>query len=874
MNSARWVALRWYIGPALLAHKGRHIAALFAVAAGIALALAIHTVNQSAISEFQAASAKINGNAQLQIRGNLKTFDEAVYPLVANWSGIAHASPVLEVDTVVVPANNSLQQKSKPSRVKLIGIDLFQAIHVTPALLPQMANRASNKPVDEPQQDQSATTRESPTSILLNDSVFTAPGYVGAAESGVAKSMIVQGPTGTIKLMIKGTVALDDANSAVMDIASVQQNFGLVGQLSRIDLSLTPGTNIVDLQAQLQTKLPPDIRVVLPSDETQRASNMSRAYRVNLTVLALVALVSGGMIVFSALGAGVLQQWPHIALISLLGASRRFVMATVLIQGFLLGTVGTLLGLVLGYLLAAGLLVWVGTDLGGGYFSGKTSWPSVGLIDLILFSLLGISCGLLAAWLPARSALAARSADALKPGHGERSLGAMPSLKPAIILAVLGIALAFAPAIDELPLAGYAAIACWLFGGVAAVPWLVSKSLAWLAKKLGGRIWHFPSLWLALHRTGQSPGLAINAIAAVVASLALVTAMTVMVSSFRGSVTQWLDRILPADLYARLPASSLAGFTTADQLKIATLPIVSRAEFLRVFDISLNNQRAAVSMLVRDIDEKDPASVLPIVGKVLASSSKATSNLPRIYVSEACVTLFDLTVGKVLVLPLGTRTHEVIVAGVWRDYARQTGAISIDKRDYQRMTGDTTANDAALWLKPGIAKSQIDSALTNLKFGGRVLEWRSSKEIRDLSLTIFDRSFAVTYALEAAAIIVALIGVAASFGAQALSRQKEFAVLAHLGGSRQLIDRQLALEGGLLTLGGSIWGACIGLLMSLVLIHRVNPQSFYWTMDVTIHWTPIALGICLVSLCAALCAGWSGRRALSGGVLHSVRQDW
>ena len=861
MNKARWVALSWYVGPALWAHKGRHIAALFAVAAGIALAVAIHTVNQSAISEFQAATAKINGNAQLQIRGNLKTFNEATYPLVATWPGVAQASPVLEVDTLLVkPAtalvnNSQAQQQTKPSRIRLIGIDLFRAALVTPALLPKLANNAAQS--------------ESPTAIFSEDAVFTAASYVGDAHS-----MIVQGPVGVIKLSIKGTVALTDANSAVMDIASMQQNFGLLGQLSRIDLSLLDGVNVTSLQTQLQAALPPDVRVVLPSEEAQRASNMSRAYRVNLTVLAMVALVSGGMIVFSALGAGVLQQWPHIALISLLGASRRFVMATVLIQGIFLGTIGTLFGLILGYGLAAVLLYSIGSDLGGGYFSGKPTWPSIGYTDLALFSLLGITCGILAAWLPARSALAARSADALKPGHGERSLGAMPSVKPAVVIGALGLALAFAPAINELPLAGYAAIACWLFAGVAAVPWLVSNSLAWLAKTLGNQIWRFPSLWLALHRTGQSPGLAINAIAAVVASLALVTAMTVMVSSFRGSVTQWLDQILPADLYARLPASNLAGFTTEDQAKLSALPIIARAEFLRVFDVNLNNQRAAVSVLVRNIDHQTPTTVLPIIGNTMKVNSQAANALPRIYISEACATLFDLTIGKTLALPLGERTHQVLVAGIWRDYARQTGAISMDKRDYQLMTGDTTANDAALWIKQGVDQIQINSALTNLQFGGRTLEWRSAKEIRDLSLTIFDRSFAVTYALEAAAIIVALIGVAASFGAQALSRQKEFAVLAHLGGSRQLMDRQLALEGGLLTLGGSVWGACVGLLMSLVLIHRVNPQSFYWTMDLTIHWMPIVLGISVVSLCAALCALWAGRRALAGGVLHSVRQDW
>ena len=517
MNVARWTALRWFIGPALLAHKGRHLAALFAVAAGIALAVAIHTVNQSAISEFQAATAKINGNAQLQIRGRLKTFDESIYPLVAKLEGVAYASPVIEIDTALIEAQTigvaaaDSDAPKKTKRMKLIGIDVFQAANITPALLPKPSTKtASPEPFT--------------TTILSENTVFigalgtstesatetTNTSATTAANPSTPAAIKVQGPVGAITLAVKGTLLMDDASVGVMDIASAQQLFGQLGQLSRIDLSLKPGESTVAMQALLKAQLPADMRVVLPSDEGQRASNLSRAYRVNLTVLALVALVSGGMIVFSALGAGVLQQWPQIALISLLGASRRFVMMTVLIQGLLLGAIGTVLGLVLGYALAAGLLFWVGTDLGGGYFSGKPAWPTIAVLDLAVFACLGIACGLFAAWIPARSALAARSADALKPGHGERSLGGLPSAKPAILLGIAGSLLAFAPAIDELPLAGYAAIACWLFGGVAAVPYLVSRGLAWLAKTLGQRVWRFPSLWLALHRTGQSPGLAIN----------------------------------------------------------------------------------------------------------------------------------------------------------------------------------------------------------------------------------------------------------------------------------------------------------------------------------------------------------------------------
>ncbi len=574
----------------------------------------------------------------------------------------------------------------------------------------------------------------------------------------------------------------------------------------------------------------------------------------------------------------VLKQWPMLALVSLLGASQRWLMMFVLAQGLVLGLLGTIIGLVLGYGLAVALLQWVGTDLGGGYFAATKAWPSLSLIEGLVFIALGLVVSVLASWLPARSALNARRAEALKPGHGEMALGRLPSRWPAIVLAVIGLVLAALPAIDGLPIAGYAAIACWLFAGVAAVPWLAQALLSRIAQLFGRFAWQKPPVWLALHRAGQSPGLAIQAIAGVVASMALVTAMAIMVSSFRSSVSNWLEQVLPADLYARLPAGA-AQLSIEQQDQISRAQGVARAEFLRSIEVSLplakNKQETNVPVLVRRIDSANAAKYLPMAGRVVPlSATDLAENLIAIYVSEAIVDLYNMPVGTVVQLPIGQTAHRFKVVAVWRDYARQTGAIQINQDDYRRITGDTSATDIALWLAPGANDQKVGQALDQLELGGRKLEWRSAAEIRSVSLTIFDRSFAVTYALEAAAIIVALIGVAASFGAQAMARQKEFAVLVHLGAKESWLDWQLALEGGVLTLAGAVWGVLIGFAMSWVLIERVNPQSFHWTMDIDIPWLALAAGVLAITCCAALCSGWAGRKGRAQGHLQTIKQDW
>jgi putative ABC transport system permease protein len=346
-----------------------------------------------------------------------------------------------------------------------------------------------------------------------------------------------------------------------------------------------------------------------------------------------------------------------------------------------------------------------------------------------------------------------------------------------------------------------------------------------------------------------------------------------LVSSWRVSVYDWLTRVLPAFLYVR-PAESgdTAGLSAREQQAIAALPAIERVEFLRLSSLALDPDRPEVVLIARSIDINDPGKALPLVGEAIATDAMPGGVIP-IWVSEAMVDLYAYAPGSVVRLSIGSQMREFLVAGVWRDYARQSGSIQMRLSDYRRLTGDHDVNDAALWLRPGMSAEQAVAQLKALPFGA-ALEFSLPEEIQAMSLRIFDRSFTITYLLEAVAIVIGLFGIAATFSAQTLARAREFGMLRHVGVMRRQVLAMLAIEGGLLTLLGIAVGFLLGGAISLILIFVVNPQSFHWSMQVHLPWE-LLLGVASVLLLAAsVTAVMAGRHAISGDVVRAVREDW
>jgi len=828
--------------PELRHHPWRNAAALVAVMLGVALAFSVHLINASALAEFGAAVRAVNGEADLTLVGPRSGFDEALYGTVAAAPGVAVASPVVEAETFAFDGAGARVP------IRLVGLDPLVVAHVAPALLPR------------------PRSGEQRLSVLDPDAVF----LNAAAErrlGGAATTLVLQTAAGRRTLRIAGTVGAGGPPLVVVDIAGAQVALASVGKLSRIDVRLAPGTDRAATLAALE--LPAGVRAAAPSEASDRISNVSRAYRVNLTVLALVAMFTGAFLVFSILALSVAQRVQALALLAVLGLTARQRLGLILAESALLGAVGSVLGLALGAALAAIALRLFGGDLGGGYFPGVAPALRFDAAAAVGYGLLGVVAALVGGWLPARSAQRIAPAQALK-GLGMTTTPRAPGFF-GIALLVLGALLATLPPVFEIPLAAYGSVALLLIGGIACVPGGVGLALAAVPEPRRALA------LLAVERARHQRASATIAVAGVVASLALSVALTVMVASFRDAVTRWLDVVLPADLYVRAAVGLANGdvATLPERLPEAARAIdgVVRAEAQRVVAVSLDPRRPSTALLARSIG--DPVTSLPLTGELVAAPAGAIAA----YVSEAVVDLYGATPGSTLTLPLpdGSRAS-VFVRGVWRDYARQSGAIVIEGADWLRLGGDRRINDIALWLAPGASTAQVEDALRRLAtdqgYDASLLEFAAPREIRAASLRIFDRSFAVTYWLQAVAIAIGLFGIAASFSAQVLARRKEFGLLAHLGLTRRQILAVVAAEGAVWTGVGAALGLVLGIAVSVVLVKVVNPQSFHWTMELLLPEARLAALCAAVVAAGTVTAFLSARRAVGAQSVLAVKEDW
>jgi putative ABC transport system permease protein len=842
----------WLLTSAFRAQPGRWLIAGLTVGLGIGLAVAIHTVNRSALSEFGRALDTVNGQASAQLVATSGDFSDELLDAVVSRQkelGIRAVSPVLE-------------RATQPVRV--LGLDIFRAGRVTSALLPSVSDDRRMQVFDENAIFLSATALKE-LAVAVSDDLILSFG----------------GKTQTFKVagLVPGVAG---QSLAVMDLGVAQWRLDGLGLLSRLDIQLVDGGSAKDLAVALKY-LNLGLTLVTAEDRDRRMSNFSRAYRVNLSVLALVALFTGAFLVFTTISFSVLRQQSELALLSVLGAARTWLFGLVLTQALLVAAIGGLLGIGLGLGVAWVLLRVMGGDLGAGYFSTTVPPLDIDVWVLLGFWLLSLAVGAIAGYFPARAATAGSPVSQLRAGATERTLKPVLNARIAAVLALISIVLTLMPPIDGLPLAAYLSIAFLLFAGIALMPSLVKQFFTWMARLVpsAGVRAMSPSLTLAVWRLAQAPASAAGLIAGVVAALALTVAMVVMVASFRDSVTQWLDKVLPADLYASLTRSDLnepSGQDPASLHRLAAIPGIGRLELTLQQKILFRPEQPEVMLIARPIPSGRAAQVLPVTGDLSVQSKGITDPLPEVFVSEAMLDLYNWKPGEIHTLPVKTSSGaslSVWVAGVFRDYGRQHGSIVMDISVYQALTQDRRRTDIALWLTPDSNPAVVLERLRKQFPQLQALEFRSSSDLRALSLTIFDRSFAMTYALEVAALLVALFTVAAGFAGQALLRQKEFALVQQLGQSASQLTQWISLESGLLLALASCWGTVLGLLMSQILIHRVNPQSFHWTMETSLPTVAIVVLILVTVLLGMLAAVWAAKRNLNAERLAlSLREDW
>jgi len=837
----------WLLKGASVQAWVRWCVALAMVAIGVMLAVAIHTVNHSALASFGQALDTVNGQASAQLVAPLGDMDDSqieVWDSRRAGLGIRTLSPVLVVRT---------------DRLTVLGLDFFKAAFVSASLMPSAADGA--------------------TDLFNAKALFLSPAALNALNVRVGDSIVLQHGPESVALVVAGEVpGAASQVIGVMDIGSAQWAFNRLGVVSRLDLRLEDGQTPQGLRAALQAQSE-TLQVVATQDRDRRMSLLSRAYRVNLSVLAMVALLTGGFLVSTAVNLSIVRQRAELALLGVLGASEAWLRRFVWAQGGLIGALGGVLGVGLGLLLAAVLMHWFGGDLGGNYFANSQPPMVIDWLAMAVLALAATLMGLGSAWLPLSQINWRQPMAVLRAGQAETLVFTPPNLKWSLMAVSLSLGLLLLPTLDELPWAAYGAIAALLCAGLLAMPWVLAQLWGGLSRALVHL--RLPAFCrLAVWRLAQAPSAATPLITGTVAAFSLTVAMMVMVSSFRTSVSDWLGLVLPADLYTSSQAmADQPGFDSKVQALIAAVPQVQSVETSRQRSLRLAYDRPEVMLVAKPLNLQDPMQSVALVGLPKLPPEDGQNSLV-VFGSEAMADVYGWRAGQEASLPLTAQgSQRVWVGGLFRDYGRQHGTVVMSTPDYERLTGDRSRSSVSVWLVNGADPAQV-MAQIQARVQAQMpelaqLKWISAKDVRQLSLHIFDRSFAMTYALEAAALLVALFSVAAGVTGQLILRRREFGVLAHLGMSEPDRWRLVSLEVGLLLVVAVVWATFLGMLMSQILIHKVNPESFHWTMNTHFAVGQWALISGLLLAIGVLTARWAARQGLDPRRLaESLRADW
>lgn len=835
MIRAVWQAL---VGGPLRAEPGRTLLATLAIAAGIALGYSVHLLNASADAEFRRAALQLSGEAELLIRGPRQGFDESLYPQVARLDGIAITSPVLEFQA---------SRSSDETSLKIIGVDALRARELQPVMLAGQALPAADL--------------FNPDSIILS--------AAAARTYGVAPGDTVDFRTGTDTVTLRVAAILPDDSHrqplGIMDIAAAQWRFDMLGVIHRIDIRFDRNASPSAVQQSISALLPEGVQLLTPDAENLRSAALTRAYRTNLDMLALIALFTGAFLVYSTQTLAMLRRRTQVALLRALGTPQGTVLRVLLAEGALIGAVGAALGIAGGLMLAQQLLAVIGMDLGAGYFRNLQAGLHIEPATMLFFLLLGTLFALIGTLMPAIEISGMPPARGLRAGDPDERMNAFPVLAGLTAIGAAAAVLGVAPS-TGLSFHGYAAIALLLAGATLAFPRLAIGLL-----KLAQLRLPLPHA-LGQARLLATPRLAAIGMSSILVSFSLVVSMLLMIHSFRTSLDAWLNQVLPADIYVRAAAGGdTAYLSAAEQQRIARIPDLARVEFLRSRNLLLLPGRPPVTLIARDPGIGGFAESLPLVGTPLTPPAHSP---PVVWISELVADVLALRPGDSLRLPLGAQPQTRVVGGIWRDYARQNGAVVMDIADYRQLTGDQRINDLAVWLTPGVTVTEAGDRIRAAVDDGSALAISTTAELRRLSLEIFDRSFAITWALQAAALGIGLLGVWLAFNAQALARRREFGMLRHLGLTRREISTMLAGEGALGAAIGAACGMLSGVVIGLILVRVINRQSFHWSMDLAIPWLPLAALFAGIVFCAAIAACAGAAMATRQEMTRAVREDW
>ena len=648
-----------------------------------------------------------------------------------------------------------------------------------------------------------------------------------------------------------------DAGSAeflVIDIATAQKALGRFGKLDRIDVIVDRGEDFTRVEDAVRRLLPPAYLVEKPGVRNEENQRMMRAFRWNLRVLSYISLLVGAFLIYNTISVSVVRRRAEIGVLRALGASRTGVFALFLAEALILGLAGAALGVALGRLLAGGAVGLIAGTVNALYTTSRPAPVELTAAEAWIAVSAGVVTAILSAFGPAREAMNVPPTEAMSRGAREHHarLSWRRSLGWSVAVAAWAALVSQAAPLGGKPVGGYVAALLAVGAAALAVPGLVlavNRAIGLVANQRAEPLLGVRSLAASLPRTSV-------VVAALATAIAMMASVGIMVASFRETVTLWLDIQLRADLYVAPARRQAAGeyppLADATAAILASTPGVAAVDLFHALEFHYERERATLGAGNLEIVRRfGRLRFLP--GENRDAILRALAGEDRAIVSEPFANKHSIRVGDRLNLPLGSRYVTVTVAGIYYEYSSSQGFVLLDRSTLLKYLPGQPATNAAVYLKPGVDATAVQREIER-RTAGLGVAIGLNQSLRRNAIAIFDRTFAITWALEAVAIVVALLGAANSLLALVLDRRRELGLLRYLGASTLQLRGMILVEAGFLGLLAAAVGLALGFALSVLLVFIVNKQSFGWTIQFHPPVDLLASAILLV-WCVTMLAG-------------------
>ena len=853
------------------------------IALGVAVMVAIRLANDASLRSFRTATESLAGKASTQIRASSGRFDELLLKDLDWLREYGLTSPVIEGYAMFLGNDADAERSSPPTTsetLRVLAVDILRDREFRDYQLLKLHG-----------DDEQPTGRDfldllrDPEAVILTQRFANRNGIdVGERVEFVFDdrqvSLTVRG-----LLLDSGPARALDGNFALLDIAVGQLLFNRVGFLDRLDVKLADTER--DSTDAIRQRLPASLRARDPGQRYRQIETMIAAFHFNLNALGFLALMVGLFLVYNSVTVTVIRRRREIGILSSLGTPRAVVQGIFLLETLGLSVLGTLLGLPLGELLAEGAVEATATTVETFYIAQAATSVQQGLTlgDVLLAFAVTPPLAMLAAWLPAREAGRVSPIEVTRDVRSAESLSTPPrrSALGAILLTCMSYPLSQLPAWNGLPVWGYAASITLLFAGALLVPtalWLLCRLGKVLARRL--RVHAAVDVELACaNLQGAIPRVSVST-ASLAVSLAMMIAISIMIGSFRETVTYWIGQTLRADLFVKpitLTTATSEAFlspSSVDLIRahsdvIAVDRFVSHSVDYGAWPINLGAGEFDVVLGHGNLAFKSPANVDEARRRM-----RAAIGADSVVISESFSLRFNKQPGDSICLPTPEGERDFSVAAVYYDYSNNRGTVVMDRSTYVKrfqLSFPEEAKSLAVYLRPEADADEVSQALQGMFPDDQKVFISTQRRIRSEVMRIFDSTFVITYALEVVAIVIAAMGVVATLLTLLLDRRREVSLLGVVGASSLQTRRVVLLEAIVLGSVSLLVGCLVGTLLSAVLIFVINVQSFGWTIQYQFPWVFVLQSAVSILVATGLAALYPATRAARWNPARILREE-